>query len=349
MTDAHSIDLSKIKQVKKDGRKGGNRKPMTTNKFLARARKVHGDRFCYKKTEYTHSTKNIIITCKIHGDFEQVVTTHLRSKHGCQQCSKELGNAIKVKSTSQFIINANKVHSNKYDYSKTKYIRSTELVTITCPTHGDFERTPNNHLNGGYGCNACAGVMEYDTEFFISRAKEVHEAKGVEYDYSKAEYKNAKYAVEIICALHGSFFQVATEHLKGYGCQECGKEVSRGWSRSDFKRISRKNNNGNATLYVIKCLDGENHFYKLGVTTTDLKTRFRNTRSMPYEYSVECVIDGEAGYIYDLEVKLHLLLKNKSYEPNIKFRGYTECFTTIKPIIRLLKELSNTDQLQLIA
>ena len=70
---------------------------------------------------------------------------------------------------------------------------------------------------------------------------------------------------------------------------------------------------------------------------------------MPYEYSVECVIDGEAGYIYDLEVKLHLLLKNKSYEPSIKFRGYTECFTTIKPITRLLKELSNTDQLQLIA
>lgn len=343
MTKCNSTDITKPVQ---DKRKGGNRKPMTTNKFLARARKVHGDRFCYKKTEYTHSTKNIIITCKIHGDFEQVASTHLRSKHGCQQCSKELGNAIKVKSTSQFIIDANKAHSNKYDYSKTKYIRSDELVTITCPTHGDFERTPNNHLNGGYGCNACAGVMEYDTEFFISRAKEVHKAKGVEYDYSKAEYKNAKCAVEIICALHGSFFQVAAEHLKGYGCQECGRNKGCGYSRGDFIKSCEK---GAANLYVIKCFNNSECFYKVGITKNTLKTRFRNTRSMPYKYSVECVIDGEAGYIYDLEVKLHLLLKNKSYEPSIHFRGHTECFTTIKPVEKLLKELSNTDQLQLIA
>ena len=70
---------------------------------------------------------------------------------------------------------------------------------------------------------------------------------------------------------------------------------------------------------------------------------------MPYDYTTEYEIEGEAGYIYDLEVKLHLLLKNKSYEPSIKFRGYTECFTTIKLVERLLKELSNTGQLQLIA
>jgi len=53
--------------------------------------------------------------------------------------------------------------------------------------------------------------------------------------------------------------------------------------------------------------------------------------------------------IYDLEVKLHAFLENYRYKPVIKFKGYTECFTTIKPIERLLKRLSTTEQLQLLA
>jgi len=50
--------------------------------------------------------------------------------------------------TKYFIQKAIAVHGNKYDYSKTVYVKSNAKVIITCKIHGDFEITPNNHLRG---------------------------------------------------------------------------------------------------------------------------------------------------------------------------------------------------------
>lgn len=62
------------------------------------------------------------------------------------------------------------------------------------------------------------------TDIFIREAKERH---GDRYDYSKSVYKTAKDKLEIICRLHGSFYQPAYEHSKGRNCPECSK-VQRG-------------------------------------------------------------------------------------------------------------------------
>lgn len=348
MTNTHSKDLSKIKQVKKDGRKGGNRKPATNKQFLAKAQKVHGDRFCYKKTLYAHSAKKVTITCKLHGDFEQVAERHLRSKHGCRECAKISGIKTSTKSTAQFVSKVKKIHENKYDYSKTKYVGCTGAIIITCSEHGDFERTAATHLLG-YGCNKCSGVKDRvrTIDDFIERAKEVHgEGK---YDYSKSVYKNAQEKIVIICPTHGVFKQMPSGHLQGNGCRACAIDLTGGYSRSDFKRLCDKNQSGNGTLYVIRCYNDDEAFYKVGITSNDLRTRFESKREMPYSFDEVYSIDGEAGYIYDLEVRLHSLLKLYSYKPVISFRGYTECFTKIKPIERLLKTLSSDAQMQLIA
>ena len=41
------------------------------------------------------------------------------------------------------------------------------------------------------------------------------------YDYSKVDYKNNCTNIEIICSVHGSFYQQPANHLKGSGCPEC--------------------------------------------------------------------------------------------------------------------------------
>lgn len=57
-------------------------------------------------------------------------------------------------------------------------------------------------------------------EEFIRRATEKH---GGRYDYSRVEYHNANSKVEIICPIHGSFYQRAVGHyIMGYGCPKCG-------------------------------------------------------------------------------------------------------------------------------
>lgn len=49
---------------------------------------------------------------------------------------------------SEIIEKFNKVHNNKYNYSKVEYIDSQTKVCIICPEHGEFWQTPDSHLRG---------------------------------------------------------------------------------------------------------------------------------------------------------------------------------------------------------
>ena len=63
----------------------------------------------------------------------------------------------KKKTKEEFIEDAIKVHGNKFDYSKVKYINSKTKVCIICPEHGEFWQLPYNHLQGK-GCPKCANI-----------------------------------------------------------------------------------------------------------------------------------------------------------------------------------------------
>lgn len=63
------------------------------------------------------------------------------------------------------------------------------------------------------------------TEQFIAEAKAIH---GDKYDYSKTKYINARHKVEIICPIHGSFFQTPNAHLsQKQGCRKCYNDKKR--------------------------------------------------------------------------------------------------------------------------
>lgn len=69
---------------------------------------------------------------------------------GCERC------AGRNKTTEEWIKEARKVHGNRYDYSKVKYIDTNTEVTIICKIHGEFPQKPANHLSGN-NCPYCAG------------------------------------------------------------------------------------------------------------------------------------------------------------------------------------------------
>lgn len=58
------------------------------------------------------------------------------------------------------------------------------------------------------------------TEEFIMKARLVHDDK---YNYSKVVYVNNYTKVCIICPIHGEFWQIPAEHLRGKGCPKCGQ------------------------------------------------------------------------------------------------------------------------------
>jgi rubrerythrin len=124
--------------------------------------------------------------------------------------------------TEEFIEKAKEVHGDKYDYSRVDYKNAHSKVEIICKIHGSFWQEPHNHLNS-YGCSECANQkralsLSLTTEEFVERAKTIH---GDKYDYSKVDYINNYTKVEIICLIHGSFWQEPSSHLNGSGCFEC--------------------------------------------------------------------------------------------------------------------------------
>lgn len=61
------------------------RKTLTTEEFIEKAKKIHGDTYSYEKTSYKNYREPVLITCKKHGDFWQSAENHLYGK-GCPKC-----------------------------------------------------------------------------------------------------------------------------------------------------------------------------------------------------------------------------------------------------------------------
>ena len=201
---------------------------MNTENWIKRAREVHGDLYDYSKTVYKSSKDKVIITCPIHGDFEQTPGDHLRTQIPCPGCR---GRTRTKPSLENFITRAKEVHGDYYDYSLVKEVKKVkDIVTIICPEHGPFEQEVNSHLQGR-GCPICAG-KKFDLNNFIKKANEVWNYK---YDYSQTVYKGYGKPITIICPEHGPFEQLPNNHLKGEcGCLQCQGKAE------DFVKINTK-------------------------------------------------------------------------------------------------------------
>lgn len=139
----------------------GNSVKSTTEKFIEKAKVIHNNKYDYSKIDYKGNKIKICIICHEknengveHGEFWQVPNEHLSGK-GCSKCNiGKIGNNIRL-TTEEFIKRAKEIHGNKYDYSKVNYIDKKTKVCITCPVHGEFWQTPNNHLHDKAGCPIC--------------------------------------------------------------------------------------------------------------------------------------------------------------------------------------------------
>ena len=135
----------------------GTARIQDTEWFINKAEKIHKHKYDYSKSEYHGTDKKVIVICHEKDDFgeehgEFLVTPHAHigtMRSGCPKCSGKYRT-----STEEFIKKARKIHGNKYDYTKTFYIRALSPVIITCPEHGDFSQKPNGHLSG-QGCPYC--------------------------------------------------------------------------------------------------------------------------------------------------------------------------------------------------
>jgi len=195
---------------------------LTTQDFIDRAGKVHGNKYDYSQVEYVNNKTKVKIICPHHGEIKQAPSNHMRG-NGCPKCAGDKLRTIFLKSDEQFIKDACVVHEDTYDYSLVHYQGAFKKVKIVCSQHGVFEQVPSDHLCGK-GCSKCGAIASGDatrktTKKFISDAKQLYDDL---FDYSLVKYVNAHAKVKIICSKHGVFEQAPNNHLHGKGCPQCG-------------------------------------------------------------------------------------------------------------------------------
>lgn len=179
----------------------------TQEEWVSKARQIHGDKYDYSKVKYSNSQTKVCIICPEHGEFWQKAASHLKGS-GCPKCAKSK-QGPKRKTTEEFIKRAKEIHGDKYDYSKTTYIKSKEKLTIICKKHGEFQQLPEIHLRG-CGCPKCKSSQG---ELFI---KNLLEGLKINFEYQKRityndlnmrvdfylELNNKKYVIEYNGAQH---------------------------------------------------------------------------------------------------------------------------------------------------
>ena len=165
--------------------------------------------------------------------------------------------------------------------------------------------------------NTCvASAMQRRHQNFMKLLELTYEDS--DYDFSKVRFDNdVNSLVKIHCPKHGWVNTKAKKLLAGRGCVSCNHE-----SLMD---------NG-AMIYIIRCYDDQEEFYKIGITTKSMEVRFPNKSSLPYEYDVLALQNGDRKKLYKFETLLLRLLKKYKYKPKKSFAGETECFSNISPI-----------------
>jgi very-short-patch-repair endonuclease len=235
---------------------------MNKNKFLEKARNVHGYKY-----RYIDLSKSIMQNDYIEIEYEGIKYTQRAIKHLKGFCpeKKTLKNT-----TDNFIKNAIDIWGNKYDYSLTEYTNARTKIKIIYDGI-IYEQLPGSHLK-----YPVEGYL--DQKIFLQKA---HKKWGNKYDYTLVQFKTAntkikilykgqiweqtphnhlKYAPErilrktheefveesklihddkynydktiylldrekviITCPLHGDFEQLPNHHKKGIGCPTCSE------------------------------------------------------------------------------------------------------------------------------
>lgn len=123
--------------------------------FIKQANSKHKGKYDYSKTAYINDATKIIITCPIHGDFEQQAGSHIgKQACGCPKCRNELlasSQKLTVEQLKNTIKLPEHISVDLLTYKNTK----TKLSCV-CKYHGKFEQLLEVLKDGKGICPKCA-------------------------------------------------------------------------------------------------------------------------------------------------------------------------------------------------
>jgi len=137
-----------------------NSNTLTQQQFLDRVKDIPN--LSFEKTLYVSKREKVIVTCKIHGDYETTAEVLLKGG-GCKKCASDKLSGDRIWSTDGFIQKATLIHGDKYDYSNVNYTGTFNKVDILCKKHNlIFSQTPASHIQNS-GCPLCKSSQAENT------------------------------------------------------------------------------------------------------------------------------------------------------------------------------------------
>lgn len=311
---------------------------------LSDFKNIYGDKYDYSYiNNYENNHTKLKIYCGKHGFFEKSYNKHL--KQGCPKCLTK--NHILRKNTQyeKFIKKAKEIHKNKYIYDKVDYINCKTKVSIYCKFHKEyFLQIPSDHISvKEVGCPKC-GIIKLTKSQTKSYSKFLQEARNLHgncYIYKESTYTNCKSKMEMYCKKHDSWYmQTPDSHLIGHSpCQKCkiekitqkSGENPPSWNYSSWQKAAERSKNFDSyKVYILRCWNKTEEFYKIGRTFITIEKRFQG-KMMPYNYEVvKTITFVNSRECCETELNLQRTHGEYKYVPTLKFDGMYECFSNIK-------------------
>lgn len=190
-----------------------------------------------------------------------------------------------------------------------RYVAPNEVYVKDC--YGVCKTTLNDILSG----HKPTIVTAVDKNSYA-----INKCKNDKHKILSIDYKNQSSLFTIKCPKHGKFKITYSSYLSNQSCVKCG-HLKKGWSN---KKYSSKKSN--VKLYIIKCFDELECFYKIGITSKNLHDRLL---AIPYNTNVLKIVQGDTNSILHLESNLLNYHNKYQYIPQKKFGGYSECISKL--------------------
>lgn len=290
-------------------------------------------------SEYVNNHTPLKCRCKIDGHVWYKSWNKLKQGIGCAKCAGVL------KLTLNEIIDVLKTESPTLCILSKEYRGSSKKMEVMCKICGHKWKIKWSKLQEGCGCPVCVkNAMKLTLEHVKSELLSIN----TEILILSESYINAHSKLKCKCLKCENEWWSSWNNLKqGAGCPSCAiKNI--GWTRSKWKsRAESSRNFDSFKLYIIRCCNNDEYFFKIGRTFTTIKERFLRDRDMPYHYDIVTVIESdESDYIYDLENRLQKLNKKYKYKPKISFGGETECFSSLDDILHEIEKLDSRKEVK---
>ena len=204
---------------------------LSQEEFKTRINLIFGGRLDTSVSEFKGTQRTVKIRCvECDRINEPIANKLLQGNYSCQGCRYKRTADSRLISTAEWILKAQAVHGNDFDYSETEYSGANNDVIIICNTcFTKFQCIAKVHIIGQGSCPKCRYAKVSEAKRIpmadvVARCKEVHSGK-YEYPWNEIEYGGMHEPAPIVCPDHGEFFQKPSKHVAGQGCVKCTKKT----------------------------------------------------------------------------------------------------------------------------